>query len=141
MRLRYRTSHVQVFASAAALNKRYIKGINLFITTAFNLFYIAIILTIAAFIFSTPLKINFTMENISVLLGLGLLSTGIGYLLFFYLVNNAGLLFASFNSYLVPIFGFAMGVILLGEHASWHQFIGLLIAFIGMYFIQRIKHT
>ena len=33
----------------------------------------------------------------------------------------------------------AMGVMLLSERASWYQFIGLLIAFVGMALIQWIK--
>jgi len=125
------------FAFAATANKRLAPNIDPLITITFNLFYIAIILVIAAFIKTNPLQDHFTTKNVIALFALGAGSTGIGYLIYFYLSHKAGLVYAALSSYLVPIFGFMMGIIFLQESFSWLQACGLLIVFIGVCLMQN----
>ena len=130
-------SGIGAFAIAAAVNRHLCKGIDPFITTTYSLVYVAIIMTIAVFIFETPLQQTYTLSASLSVLSVGFISTAIGYLIFFWLVMHAGQIFASLNGYLVPVFGFAMGVLILNENATWHQIIGLLIVFVGTYLTQK----
>jgi drug/metabolite transporter (DMT)-like permease len=82
---------------------------------------------------------HFTARNVSALIALGAGSTGIGYLIYFYLSHKAGLVYAALSSYIVPIIGYAMGVFFLGEIFAWQKIIGLIIVIIGMWFIQKKK--
>lgn len=127
------------FAIAATINKKFAADIDPLVTIAFNLFYIAVILTAAAFYFGDPVLDHFTMRNVSALVALGAGSTGIGYLIYFYLSHKAGLVYAALSSYIVPIIGYAMGVLFLDEMFAWQKIIGLLIVIIGMWFIQKKK--
>ena len=125
------------FTAAATINKSLVKNVLPQITISFNVLYMAIILTATAFIMGNPLQETFSARNLSALVALSIGSTGIGYLIYFYLSHHTGLVFAALSSYIVPAIGFALGFILLQEHVHIQQAAGLLVVFTGMWFIQR----
>jgi drug/metabolite transporter (DMT)-like permease len=125
------------FAAAATINKTFARHTAPQTTISFNLLYMSIILSITALLFGHPLAEHFTHRNIAALCALSICSTGIGYLIYFYLSHHAGLVFAAMSSYLVPIMGFGMGLFLLHEIVHSQQLIGLLVVFIGMWLIQK----
>lgn len=127
------------FAFAATINKRFAADVDPLVTLSFNLFYIAIMLTIAAFIMGDPRHDHFNLKNTLSLIALGVGSTGVGYLIYFYLSHRAGLVYAAISSYIVPIIGYTMGVLFLDEPLHWLKVLGLGIVIIGMWFIQRKK--
>lgn len=57
-------------------------------------------------------------------LALGMLGTGVAYILMFNVVQAAGAQTASMITYLVPVFAVILGVAVLGEHISWHEPVG-----------------
>ena len=61
------------------------------------------------------------------LLGLALLSTSLAYLLFFYLLENAGPTSTSSVTLIVPVFGLLLGVVFLGEPVGIGTLVGFLI--------------
>ena len=125
-----------LFAIAMALNKKYCCHIDPFVSTCFNLFYIAIILSVLSIVLQQPWQQHYSVKAISAVLAVGIVSTGIGYVIFFWLAKHVGQVFAAMNSYLVPIFTFAVGCIFLAESIALSQIIGLLITFAGMYLIE-----
>jgi drug/metabolite transporter (DMT)-like permease len=70
--------------------------------------------------------------SLAALLLLGVLNTGVGYLLMFRLIVRAGAGFSSLNNFLVPLFGVMWGALLLGERPSPRAFAGLLLIFGGL---------
>ena len=60
-----------------------------------------------------PLKTSLNM------LALGVLPTGLGALIFFNLINNAGATFISNMNYVIPVYAFTLGAIVLGEALSY----------------------
>ncbi|MBX6323470.1 MAG: DMT family transporter [Rhodospirillaceae bacterium] len=63
---------------------------------------------------------------------LGVLPTAFGYLLSFRIIVRAGAGFASFNNFLVPVFGVLWGVLLLGETPRPSALAGLAIVLAGL---------
>ncbi|TDT30940.1 EamA family transporter [Naumannella halotolerans] len=64
--------------------------------------------------------------------GLGALGTGIAYVWNFQIVTAWGPALASTVTYLVPIVGIALGVIVLGEKLSWNEPVGAVVVVIGI---------
>jgi len=56
-----------------------------------------------------------SVEGVFALLALGLLSTALAFLLYFWLVRTAGSIYASLVTYIVPVFGLLLGWGVLGE--------------------------
>jgi len=68
---------------------------------------------------------------------LGLVSTGIAWLLRFRILVNNGLIFQSQVSYLIPIFGTILSYIFLKELITIKVLISLLAVVIGIYFVRK----
>ena len=68
---------------------------------------------------------------------LGLVSTGIAWLLRFKILVNNGLIFQSQVSYLIPIFGTILSYIFLRELITFKVVISLVAVTIGIYFVRR----
>lgn len=63
---------------------------------------------------------------------LGLLGSGLAYMLFFYLINNWGPTRASLVSYTFPVIGLFLGILFLNEVADWRLFVGSLLVVGGV---------
>ncbi|QSX36194.1 DMT family transporter [Shewanella sedimentimangrovi] len=64
-------------------------------------------------------------------LALGVLCSGIAYLLYFRLVNTLGAMSALTVTFLIPVFGIFWGALLLDEHIGWHTLSGTAIILLG----------
>jgi drug/metabolite transporter (DMT)-like permease len=68
---------------------------------------------------------------------LGLLSTGLAYVLYFRLIGDAGATTASSVNYLVPVAAVLVGVVFLGEHVGWNVIAGGLTVLAGMAYAEN----
>jgi drug/metabolite transporter (DMT)-like permease len=65
-------------------------------------------------------------------LALGVVNTGLAYLLYYRLIADVGSTTASFVTYLIPVFGVFLGWLLLGERLEWNAFVGAGMVFAGI---------
>jgi len=71
---------------------------------------------------------------------LGLLGTGLAYVIYFRLINDVGATTASAVNYVVPVTAVLIGAILLGESVTWNLVAGGLIVLAGMGYAEgRLK--
>lgn len=68
---------------------------------------------------------------------LGLLSTGLAYVLYFRLIGDVGATTASAVNYVVPVFAVLIGVLLLGEPVTWNLLAGGLVVLIGVAYAEN----
>lgn len=71
------------------------------------------------------------------ILALGALGTGFAYILYYRLLATVGSPIASAVTYVTPVVGVALGVLLLGESLTWHEPVGALIVIAGAWVAQR----
>jgi drug/metabolite transporter (DMT)-like permease len=74
-----------------------------------------------------PLSFN----SVASMLALGILGTGIAYVIYYRLLAEVGSAIASAVTYLSPIIGVILGVLLLGENISWNEPVGAGIVLLG----------
>lgn len=67
---------------------------------------------------------------------LGIVSTGIGYLIYYRMIAEVGATKASIVTYLVPVVGLVVGVTVAGEPFSWRLVIGALLIVGGVIAVQ-----
>jgi drug/metabolite transporter (DMT)-like permease len=76
---------------------------------------------------------------------LGAVGTGLAYILYYRLVSDVGATTASFVTYLIPIFGVALGFLVLGEHIGWNTLVGAVLVIAGIAIAERAtpraRHT
>lgn len=74
-------------------------------------------------------------------LGLALLATSVGYILFFALINSAGATNASLVTLIVPVSAILLGALFLGERLHWFEFAGMALIGFGLIIIDgRLFH-
>jgi drug/metabolite transporter (DMT)-like permease len=68
---------------------------------------------------------------VAAVLALGILCTGIAYLMYFRLVSEVGPTSALTVTFLIPVFGVLWGVLFLGETVHWNTFVGAAVVLVG----------
>jgi drug/metabolite transporter (DMT)-like permease len=72
-----------------------------------------------------------SFESIGGMLALGVLGTGLAYVLYYRLLATVGSPIASAVTYVTPVVGVAIGVTLLHETISWHEPVGAAVIILG----------
>ena len=88
-------------------------------------------------IIEQPWNIIPRLDSIISVIYLGLVSTGIAWLLRFRILVNNGLIFQSQVSYLIPIFGTILSYIFLKELITFNVLISLIAVSVGIYFVRK----
>ena len=97
-----------------------------------------ILIPLVAFI-EQPWYIKPRLDSAISVIYLGLVSTGIAWLLRFKILVKNGLIFQSQVSYLIPIFGTILSYIFLKEIITFKVFISLVAVVVGIYFVKKAK--
>ena len=84
-----------------------------------------------------PWTIDPRLDSTISVIYLGLVSTGIAWLLRFRILVNNGLIFQSQVSYLIPIFGTILSYIFLKELITVKVLVSLIAVIIGIYFVRK----
>lgn len=84
-----------------------------------------------------PWNVSPRLDSTISVIYLGLVSTGIAWLLRFRILVNNGLIFQSQVSYLIPIFGTILSYIFLKELITFKVLISLIAVSIGIYFVRK----
>ena len=71
------------------------------------------------------------------LLYLGIVATGLAWLIRFRILTVNGLVFQTQVAYLIPIFGILFGYFLMDEIITWKVFLSLAIILLGIYIFKR----
>ena len=101
------------------------------------LIWAIIILIPLSFFIEKPWTYNPSIQSTISVIYLGLVSTGIAWLLRFKILVDNGLIFQSQVSYLIPIFGTILSYIFLKELITAKVLISLIAVVIGIYFVRR----
>ena len=101
------------------------------------LIWAIIILLPLSFFIEKPWTYTPSVQSTVSVIYLGLVSTGLAWLLRFKILINNGLIFQSQVSYLIPIFGTILSYIFLRELITFKVLISLIAVIIGIYFVRR----
>jgi drug/metabolite transporter (DMT)-like permease len=82
--------------------------------------------------FVTTIPHTLPFKVVGSMLALGVLGTGLAYILNYGLVRDAGATAASTVAYLIPLFSTAAGVIILGEPLTWYEPVGAVVVIAGV---------
>jgi drug/metabolite transporter (DMT)-like permease len=112
------------YAFGAVYAKAHIHGLRPMIPAVFQVGFALVIVTVLAFVFERPLSVSFTPESIVAVVWLGLLGSGVAYLVFFRILGRWGATRTSLVAYLLPIYGIALGALVLREPIAASTLVG-----------------
>jgi len=88
-------------------------------------------------ILEKPWLMNPSIESTLSLLYLGIIATGLAWLIRFRILSINGLVFQTQVAYLIPIFGVFFGYFLMDEVITWRVLISLSIIILGIYIVKK----
>jgi len=103
------------YALGAVYSRAHIHGLRPMIPAVFQVGFALVIVTVLAFVFERPLAVSFVPESILAVVWLGLLGSGLAYLVFFRILGRWGATRTSLVAYLLPVYGIALGALVLHE--------------------------
>ena len=106
------------------------------VTTSTTLWSVIFLIPLS-FIFESPWNSNPSLESTLSLLYLGVVATGVAWLIRFRILTVNGLVFQTQVAYLIPIFGVIFGYFLMDEIITWRVLISLAIIIFGIFIVKK----
>jgi drug/metabolite transporter (DMT)-like permease len=106
------------------------------VTGSILIWAIIILIPLVSFI-EQPWKAIPRTDSLISVIYLGIVPTGVAWLLRFRILKNNGLIFQSQVSYLIPIFGTILGYIFLKELITIKVLVSLIAVCVGIYFVKK----
>ena len=106
------------------------------VTTSTTLWSVIFLLPFSL-IFETPWNSNPTISSTLSLLYLGIVATGLAWLIRFRILTVNGLVFQTQVAYLIPIFGVLFGYFLMDEIITWRVLLSLVIILFGIHIFKK----
>ena len=106
------------------------------VTGSILIWAVIILIPIVSFI-EQPWNVTPRLDSVISVVYLGLVSTGVAWLLRFRILIKNGLIFQSQVSYLIPIFGTILSYIFLEEMITIKVLVALIAVLIGIYFVRK----
>ena len=88
-------------------------------------------------ILETPWNSSPSLVSTLSLLYLGVVATGLAWLIRFRILTVNGLVFQTQVAYLIPIFGIIFGYFLMNEIITWRVMVSLVIILLGIYIFKK----
>jgi len=110
--------------------------INVNVTTSTTLWSVIFLLPMSL-LFEAPWNSNPTFESTMSLLYLGVVATGLAWLIRFRILTTNGLVFQTQVAYLIPIFGIFFGYFIMDEIITWRVLVSLVIILLGIYIFKN----
>ena len=106
------------------------------VTTSTTLWSVIFLLPFAL-LFEKPWETSPSLESTLSLLYLGIVATGLAWLIRFRILVVNGLVFQTQVAYLIPIFGVLFGYFLMDEIITWRVLISLVIIMLGIFIVKK----
>ena len=106
------------------------------VTTSTTIWSLLFLLPMS-FLLEKPWLASPTLDSTLSLLYLGVVATGVAWLIRFRILSVNGLVFQTQVAYLIPIFGVFFGYFLMDEVITWRVLISLSIIILGIYIVKK----
>ncbi len=106
------------------------------VTTSTTLWSVIFLLPLS-FFFEKPWNSSPNLESTISLIYLGVIATGMAWLIRFRILTVNGLVFQTQVAYLIPIFGVFFGYFLMDEIVTWKAIVSLIVIMSGIYIVKK----
>jgi drug/metabolite transporter (DMT)-like permease len=120
------------YAIGAVYARRNIKGLRPMIPAVFQVGFAFVMVGILALATENPFAVQWTTNAVVAVVWLGLLGSGLAYLLMFRLLSRIGATATSQLAYLLPVVGIITGALMLGESVDFPILIGTALILAGV---------
>lgn len=118
----------------ARKNTAHVEGI---VRGAAPLVSAALVMSVSSFLLESPVKIPSLPVTWVAVLWLGILGSGVAFMMLFYLFHEIGPTRTSLVTYIFPVGGVILGVVFLNEPLAWQLIAGTLLIIVSLIVVNR----
>jgi drug/metabolite transporter (DMT)-like permease len=120
------------YAAGGVYTRRFLQGLRPMITAVFEVGFALVIAAVLATVLDGPISLPARFDALFAVVWLGLLGSGLAFLVFFRLLSRWGATRTSLVAYLIPVFGLVLGAVVLREPVDARLVIGTLLVIGGI---------
>ena len=126
------------YAVAMIYAKLKLKGASSIVAPAAQLSTAALLTLPVAFFFEGPVNpMTLSPTTLGAVASLALLGTAFAFMLYYAILEKSGPTSLSLVTYIVPVFGVVLGVVILDEKIGWHTWVSCALIFSGIIIVNR----
>ena len=128
------------YAAGGVYARRYLQGLRPMVTAVFEVGFALVIAAVLAIVVDGGIRLPIRTDAIFSVVWLGVLGSGVAFLIFFRLLGRWGATRTSLVAYLLPVVGLVLGALVLHETIDARLVVGtaLVIAGIGIVNLRRV---
>jgi drug/metabolite transporter (DMT)-like permease len=123
------------YSFGTVLARRYLQDADGIATATGQTLVASLVMVPLALGVDRPFHMDLSVKHIAAWVALGVLSSGLAYILYFWLVRQVTATQASMVGYLIPITAVFVGALVLNERLSANSFVGLAIILAGVWIV------
>ncbi|MCA9979096.1 MAG: DMT family transporter [Anaerolineales bacterium] len=121
------------YAITIIYSRQHLRGLPPLVAPTAQLMMAAIFLLPISLIVDKPYSLAMPgWPALAGLLGLSLLGTAVAFAVYYHILEKSSATELSMVTYLIPVFGIALGVIVLGEQLTWNIYLGFAFILLGV---------
>ena len=125
------------YAVGAVYTRKFVRGLRPMIPAVFQVGLALLMVTALALVFENPLAAPVTASTVIAVVWLGLFGSGLAYLVYFRLLGRWGASRTALVAYLLPVWGIALGFLVLGEPIHASLLVGTALVIAGIALVNR----
>ncbi len=120
------------YAAGGVYARRFAHGLRPMIPAVVQVGFALLMTAVLALIFESPIAFPWRFDAILAVVWLGMLGSGVAYLVFFRLLGRWGATRTSLVAYLLPVYGITLGALVLSEPIDARLVLGTLLVIAGI---------
>lgn len=119
--------------------RTYLRGLPGLVAPAAQLSMASVLLIPLSLLVDQPYQLAFpSLPAVSSLFALAIIGTGLAFIVYYRLLETTPASSMAMVTYLIPVFGIFLGVVVLNETLNWNAYVGCLLILIGVMVVNNI---
>jgi drug/metabolite transporter (DMT)-like permease len=127
------------YGVAIVYSRRHLRGLPSLVGPTTQLLLATLMMMPLALLFERPFELPIpSWPALSSLLALSVFGTALAFVVYYYLIERVSATYVSMVTYLVPIFGVILGVLILDERLGWNAYLGCALILLGVMIVNGV---
>lgn len=128
-----------MYGVAIVYSRNNLRGLPPLVAPAGQMIMVTIYLLPLSLLIDRPFSLSpLSLPVIGSLLALGVLGTAVAFVVYYRLIETAPASYVSMTTYVIPVFGVILGVLVLNEQLTWHAYAGFGLILLGVMIVNGL---
>ncbi|MCA9899129.1 MAG: EamA family transporter [Ardenticatenaceae bacterium] len=128
-----------LYGVAIVYTRNNLRGLPPLVAPAGQMILASLYLLPLSLLLERPYTLSFpSLTAVGSMLALGVLGTAVAFVVYYRLLETAPASYVSMTTYIIPVFGVILGVLVLKEQLTWHAYAGFALILLGVMIVNGL---